>query len=64
MDYKHGHAKRGFTTATYQIWLNMKNRCVNPKNQAYHHYGGRRIKVCERWLEFKNFLSDMGEKAW
>lgn len=40
----------------------MIQRCNNIKNQAYKDYGGRGIKVCERWLKFQNFLEDMGER--
>jgi hypothetical protein len=40
----------------------MKGRCLDPKNRAYHHYGGRGITICERWLVFDNFLADMGQK--
>jgi hypothetical protein len=40
----------------------MKARCLNPNNPAYQNYGGRGITVCERWLDFKNFLEDMGER--
>jgi hypothetical protein len=41
----------------------MRNRCTNPKNNRWNDYGGRGIKVCDRWLEsFENFLSDMGER--
>jgi len=39
----------------------MINRCNNPKDQGYNYYGGRGIKVCEKWLQFTNFLIDMGE---
>lgn len=47
---------------SFITWRSMKDRCLNPKNKAYLYYGGRGIKVCERWLSFYNFLSDMGEK--
>lgn len=48
-------------TRAYRIWSNMKDRCSNPLNKAYHRYGGRGITVTPRWLEFKNFLEDMGQ---
>jgi hypothetical protein len=45
------------------IWSRMKQRCNNPKDPKYHRYGGRGIKVCERWENsFKNFLFDMGRR--
>jgi hypothetical protein len=47
---------------TYASWVNMKQRCLNPAYPWFHQYGGRGIKVCERWLEFENFVADMGEK--
>jgi hypothetical protein len=43
----------------------MTHRCLNPKNHAYEDYGGRGIKVCERWQGrqgFLNFLDDMGRR--
>jgi hypothetical protein len=49
-------------TPTYLIWDHMKQRCLNPKNTRYHQYGGRGITICERWMCYENFLSDMGER--
>lgn len=43
----------------YATWSSMKRRCDNPKDKKYKDYGGRGIKVCERWYDFKNFLEDM-----
>lgn len=56
MNYKHG--MNG--TPTYSAWHSMKHRCKNPSSPRFHRYGGRGIRVCERWLEFPNFLADMG----
>jgi hypothetical protein len=49
------------------IWRAMVTRCYNKNCKAYKRYGGRGIKVCERWLEpynkgFWNFVEDMGER--
>lgn len=46
----------------YKVWSSMIHRCSNPKAQFYNRYGGRGIKVCDRWLKFENFLQDMGER--
>ncbi len=46
----------------YNVWMAMTRRCRNTQCQEYPRYGGRGIKVCERWLEFKNFVEDMGPK--
>jgi len=54
------HGKSG--TKTHHIWNHIKQRCGNPNNPAYRDYGGRGIRVCQRWMEsFQNFLDDMGE---
>jgi len=54
----------GFSrTKIYRVWAGIKSRCYNKNNQDYRRYGGRGIKVSQRWLDFKNFLADMGEPA-
>lgn len=56
---RHGKAY----SSEYSTWKHIKDRCLNPNNDHYHNYGGRGIKVCDRWLEsFDNFYEDMGEK--
>lgn len=50
-------------TPEHDTWCKMQDRCGNPNNPKFHRYGGRGIKVCQRWLEdFRNFLADMGPK--
>jgi len=59
----HGQSTVEATTPEYRAWTNMKNRCLNPKCEMFYRYGGRGIKVCDRWLHsFKNFFADMGIK--
>lgn len=59
---KHGELKKKPKTLEYTAWTNMKDRCYNPNMKSFHNYGGRGIKVCDRWMEFAAFLSDMGLK--
>lgn len=63
MAKQHGHAKNN-RTKTYNSWRAMKYRCLDPKHDQYHYYGGRGISVCERWLKFENFLADMGTRPY
>jgi hypothetical protein len=61
--YKHGHTIGGKPTSQYRSWVAAIARCYNPKNPAWKNYGGRGIRVCDRWLNsFENFLADMGPK--
>lgn len=54
--FKHGL----INTPTYRTWRSMKMRCLNPKATSYKAYGGLGIKIYEPWLEFTNFVEDMG----
>lgn len=58
----HGHSRKGHTSPTYSVWQSMLNRCENKNDPIYYYYGGRNIKVCDRWHDFANFLADMGER--
>jgi hypothetical protein len=50
-------------SSEWQIWSKLKSRCKNPNGPKFHRYGGRGIKVCDRWLNsFEDFLSDMGPR--
>jgi hypothetical protein len=40
----------------------MMSRCYNPRTKQFADWGGRGIRVCERWHDFITFLADMGEK--
>jgi hypothetical protein len=46
----------------YKVWAAMIQRCSNPNNADYPDYGGRGIRVCDRWLKFANFYADMGPR--
>lgn len=55
--FRHGKS----FTRVYGIWSGIKARCLNPNVKQYPDYGGRGITICERWMTFDNFLSDMGD---
>lgn len=54
----HGMSK----TQLYSVWNSMRQRCNNPNDRAWKYYGGRGIKVCERWNNFETFLADIGPR--
>ena len=53
---KYGGSKRH---PLYKTWCDMRARCSVPRHQDYPRYGGRGIRVCERWAEFSAFADDM-----
>ena len=62
-NHRHGARTNGNWSPEYFCWLNMKARCLNPKNKQYADYGGRGITICERWKHsFSNFLADLGPR--
>ena len=46
----HGHP-------LYGTWSQMLDRCGNPSNKAYRHYGGRGISVCPQWHDVSAFIT-------
>jgi hypothetical protein len=52
----HGMAK----TPAYLRWKNIMQRCYNPNNPGYPDYGGRGVRVCDRWHDFAAYHADMG----
>ena len=64
MPTKHGHASNRRVSRSYNSWSSLIARCTNPKATGWKNYGGATppVLVCDRWLQFKNFLEDMGER--
>lgn len=59
----HGGCLNGVLSSEYHAWRSMKSRCYKKSCSQYHNYGGRGIKVCDRWINNpKAFLEDMGKK--
>lgn len=59
LNTKHGM----YGSPEYMSWVAMKTRCSNPNHRHHDRYGGRGIKICDRWQNsFQNFLEDMGPR--
>ena len=62
MNYKHGQARKDKMTPEYHSWFLMRQRCENPNHPRFKDWGGRGIRICQRWQDFRNFYADMGAK--
>lgn len=61
-NFKHGASEDG-RTPEYGTWCSMRARCLCPTSKSFKNYGGRGIKICDRWLSsFQLFLDDMGKR--
>lgn len=58
----HRQTRVGRFHPLYSTWSNMRGRCRNPGHEDWFDYGGREIRVCERWNDFAAFVADMGPK--
>ena len=60
---RNGQLRYGYAnTSIWNIWRTMRQRCENPNSKDYRYYGALEVRVCERWLSFLGFLSDMGDR--
>lgn len=50
----------GRRSPLHMAWMNMRNRCNNPSDAKFRHYGGRGVIVCDRWNDFVAFAQDVG----
>lgn len=56
----HGHTVGKRPSREYLSWLGARARCENPAKDTFRYYGGRGIRVADRWRRFASFLEDMG----
>lgn len=52
------HGKTG--SVEHRAWIAIKQRCCDQNSESWNNYGGRGIKICDRWMSFDNFIKDMG----
>lgn len=56
------HARSGKGDPTYNTWRAVVSRCTKKYDWSWDRYGAVGITVCDRWLDFSNFLDDMGDR--
>lgn len=56
---KSTHGMYKFDPGLYGVWHKMLERCLKAESSTYANYGGRGVKVCDRWLSIENFIQDM-----
>lgn len=63
-NYRTGYCIDGEKPSFYNIWQNMKARCLRKTHPKYKRYGGRGITVCSEWLDIKNFAEWAKKNGW
>lgn len=58
----HGGYVGGVEKPEHYTWRVMVDRCTKPNHAAYKYYGAKGITVCPNWMEYKNFIRDMGNR--
>jgi len=54
----HGLSREnGKASRLHSVWVGIRQRCNNPKSDSYFRYGGRGIKICQEWNDYKNFYN-------
>ena len=46
---------KGSGTHLFYVWCGMRDRCRNKNSTIFEHYGGKGIKICAEWEDFKSF---------
>lgn len=60
---RHGMKTRAAAAPEYAVWSMARKRCRLPSDRAFHRYGGRGIRMCDRWADsFADFIADMGQR--